>query len=441
MPLQRVAAFPDTNLFLHSRPVNEIDWCSLLQSGAVELKIAPVVTRELEEQKTLNPSRKLKERAATALKFLHRNLEQSQIRDGITLGFLTREPTPEFAASHGLNMQLGDDWLVGTLLLYREDHPDVPCALLTGDLPLTVKARPYQIQVTSPSEKYGLPPEPDPLVKRNQQLEAELLRYKSREPRLMVLFESRETHSRFRLTRPQDGDSEPEIQTLLEAAKQNFPVLDLAPAQLVKASQPPTEPTKNGLLTPMVEAARGLVALSRGFNEDYNRRVKEYYRLYERYLRDAAAFKDLPARIVKLTLVLVNSGTCPADDIYVLLHFPNGFQLYDDENPPKQPEEPPEPSKDVFPGLGLSVPSYLADLHALPQFRNPRLPRIRKTNSYDVTFETDRLQHGFVWNLDPLYASFDSWETIRSFSIDYSVHAGNMIDKETGTLGVEIETA
>ena len=77
MSVTKVDIFPDTNLFLHYRPLSEIDWCSLLQSNAVEIEIAPVVTRELEEQKTLNPSRKLRDRAATALTLLHKYQERS----------------------------------------------------------------------------------------------------------------------------------------------------------------------------------------------------------------------------------------------------------------------------------------------------------------------------------------------------------------------------
>ncbi len=437
MGLQRIAAFPDTNLFLHYRPVNEIDWCSLLQASAVEIKIAPVVTRELEEQKTLHQSRKLRERAATALKLLHKYLGQSQVRDGVTLEFLIKEPTTEFAASRGLNLQLGDDRLVGTLLLYRDEYPDIPCALVTSDLPLTVKATHYQIQLAAPSETLRLPPEPDLLEKKNKQLEEELFRYKSREPVLDVLFDSGESHTRFRLARPRNvnSGSEAEIQSMLEAAKQNCPIVDLKPGQDSGASA-----TVNNPFAQVGEALRSFEAWGLRLYEDYNSRVKEYHREYEQYLRDTFAFKTLATRTIKLDLILANSGTCPAEDIYVLLHFPDGFQLYDEEHPPKQPKEPAVPSKEMNLFPNVSLLSSFPDIHRLPQFRDPSLPRIRKTNSYDVTFEYEKLQHGFNWRFTPLYVAFDSWDSTGSFSVDYTVHAGNMIDERTGELGVVVET-
>src|SRR5437016_8385252 len=85
MSTQRVAVFPDTNLFLHYRPINEIDWCALIKVRPIEIKIAPVVTRELEEQRVIHQSRKIKDRAGSAVKLLQTYLRQNQVRDGATL--------------------------------------------------------------------------------------------------------------------------------------------------------------------------------------------------------------------------------------------------------------------------------------------------------------------------------------------------------------------
>ena len=185
MSVLRVTAFLDTNVFLHYRPLDELDWCSILQADTVEIKIAPVVTRELEAQKTLHQSGKIRERATTALNFLRKYLGQKpprEVREGVTLDFLVKEPTPEFATARDLNLQLGDDRSLGTLLLYREANVDAPCVLVTGDLPLTVKAAHYEVDLIVPSETFLLPTEADPSQKKLKQLEAELVRYKSREP-------------------------------------------------------------------------------------------------------------------------------------------------------------------------------------------------------------------------------------------------------------------
>lgn len=405
----------------------------------MEIKIAPVVTRELEEQKTVNQVRKLKERAATAVKLLYKYLAQKVVREGVSLDFVIKEPSAEYAASRGLNLQLGDDWLIGTFLLYRDEHPGNRCVIATNDLPMTVKASHYQIECLSLDESLQLPSEPDPLEKKNRQLEAEMLRLKSREPVLDVRFEDGQEFARFKI-RPliDPSESEAEIQSKLEVIKQKTPLVAL------KAPQPQLDPATvaNNPLAEMMESMRRisepLETFGRQFYGDYNARAEAYHRDYEVYLRSSAALKSAKTRTIRLRLFLHNGGTCPAEDIHVLLHFPDGLMPYDEEHPPKEPKEPVAPSKEMslMPGAAYLYPDIRS---GLPQPRNPNLPKIRKTNSHEVTYHCDRLKHGFVWSMMPLYIVFDSADSAKSFSIDYTIHAGNMLDERTGKLGVVIE--
>jgi hypothetical protein len=39
--------FPDTNVFLHYRAIDQIDWLMLIKARPIQIKIAPVVGREL----------------------------------------------------------------------------------------------------------------------------------------------------------------------------------------------------------------------------------------------------------------------------------------------------------------------------------------------------------------------------------------------------------
>jgi hypothetical protein len=63
MDTTHAAIFPDTNVFLHYRRLTEIDWCAQSSATTVTMIVGPVVTGELQEQKTLDPSRKLRDRA------------------------------------------------------------------------------------------------------------------------------------------------------------------------------------------------------------------------------------------------------------------------------------------------------------------------------------------------------------------------------------------
>jgi rRNA-processing protein FCF1 len=435
MSAQPVAIFLDTNLFLHYRPISEIDWCRLVQARPVEIKIAAVVTRELEEQRVVHQSRKIRERAGSAVKLLQSYIRQSHVRDGVPLQFLVDEPTAAYAAAHNLNLLLADDRLIGTLLLYRDANPDARCIIVTNDLPLTVKLTHRQIEFISLDDSLLLQSEPDPLERKNKQLEAELLRYKSREPDLAIEFTDGRKYSRFRLTPVEAADPEPEIQAKLAVAREKCKSAELAPSpQPVNANDPFAAVAEQ-----VRQVTEGFHVMGRQFYEHYNRRVEQYYRDYEKYLRDTADFEALAARTIKLELILHNSGTCPAEDIDVSLHFPDGFMLYDEEHPPEPPEEPSVPSMEMnlFPSVSF-LPGF-PDINRLTSLPDRTRPRIRKTNSYDVTFEVLKLKHGFIWTIEPFYVAFDSWASAASFAIDYTIHAGNMIDQQTGHLSIVVE--
>ena len=86
-----------------------------------------------------------------------------------------------------------------------------------------------------------------------------------------------------------------------------------------------------------------------------------------------------------------------------------------------------------------SLPTAGFDGFRMPQLPDPTLPTIRKTKSYDVTFRRAKLQHKLSMHLNPLYAAFPSWESARSFSFEYTIHAGNMMDASSGKLSVVIQ--
>jgi rRNA-processing protein FCF1 len=436
MNMHMTAVFPDTNLFLHYRAINEIDWCALVKARPVEIKIAPVVTREMDEQRVVHQVRRIRDRATSSIKLLRNYIGQNQVRDGVTLQFLTDDPTSEYAAAHNLNLLLSDDRLIGSFMLYRDANPDARCILATNDLALTVKLTQRKIEFISLDDSLLLPSDPDPLEKKTKQLEAELLRYKSREPDLAIKFADGLNYRRFRIAVPTDTpDLEPEIRAQLAAAKEKVKPVKLAP------EPGPIDP--NHAFAEIAEQIRqvteGFQVVGRQFYEDYNRRVEKYYRDYERYLRDTADFKTLATRTIKLELILNNSGTCPAEDIDVQLHFPDGFLLYNERRPPKPPEEPAVPSKEMSLFSNLSLQPNIPYIARMPTLPNPTLPKLRKTNSYDATFEVPKLKHGFLWKIDPFYVAFDSWASVASFAIDYAVHAGNMIDEQSGQVAVIVE--
>ena len=60
---RRKAIFPDTNVFLHFRPLSEIDWPGVCDAEEVILFVPPVILRELNHLKDLHNTPKIRSRA------------------------------------------------------------------------------------------------------------------------------------------------------------------------------------------------------------------------------------------------------------------------------------------------------------------------------------------------------------------------------------------
>lgn len=108
--------FIDTNTALHFRRPNEIDWCALVNARKVVLIAAPILLRELEDQKIINDSRKLRDRAAAYIKWLSRFVRdpEASVRESVSWLFLPGEPQIDFRAE-GLSFKVADDQLIASV--------------------------------------------------------------------------------------------------------------------------------------------------------------------------------------------------------------------------------------------------------------------------------------------------------------------------------------
>lgn len=47
-----------------------------------------------------------------------------------------------------------------------------------------------------------------------------------------------------------------------------------------------------------------------------------------------------------------------------------------------------------------------------------------------------RIKHGFLYKIKPIYLVFESTDTVKSFSIDYKIHAINLRVPNEGRLHI-----
>ncbi len=424
----QLSAFLDTNTFLHFPRPDQLDWPELLQATDVRLIIAPVVIRELNRHKDFPTSNKTRERAATVLRMLDKWSDEPSpvlIRKSVELQFRVQDPLIDFAAFN-LSRDILDDHLIATILEHRIGADQDTLVLVTADVGLKLKAKTHQITVFRLPANLRLPDEVLPEEKRRRELETELKRLRDRSPQLRLLFDNHEPHVKVQLP----FSDQPTLETLS--------------AIELRTKHPKMQVPKPALSRQSEMFLASLNEISPEDIEKYNQQLEKFYAAFEEYTSNLKFLYALRGRMICVNILAENDGTCPAQDVHVFVHFPDGFDLLTEDTLPKEPPRPKPPHKPETPAETMARAFQVPSLYSFsPHLNVPSMttgpanvsrPSIRRTKSYDVEVSITVLRHGFSEALDPLYLIFESRKSIRSFTIDYRIHAANLPDPSVGQL-------
>jgi len=415
-----VVAFVDTLCFLQYPWLASIDWVRILDADSVEIVLAPAVVAELDKKKN-EGSPRLRQRARDALarikEILDRGTLRGNLRPNVTISFVAKQPGIDFEA-HGLSAGHADDRLIATVIEYTGAHPDARVVVVTDDTGLMLKSVARGLTVKEMPEDQRLPDEPDAEALENKRLKTALAEYENRLPRLRVVLNNGKAHCQFPL-KPQVDALPDRIAARIDDLKKNY------------------QPYKKAQVRP--ELALGVGSLfhmvSDAEIDRYNDALPKFFAATEKFLIASAKAEDLFRRSIELNLRVENYGTAPARDLLVLLHFPDGMVVTDEEHRPTEPKapEPPTPPRSQMELLtshslvtGLLPFGGRFDLPDIPLKRNVSGPTIRRTNSFEVRFRIEKISQNLTARLGALYVLFDTWASARSFKIAWKIHTDSL---------------
>jgi hypothetical protein len=332
-------------------------------------------------------------------------------------------PSPLRRLHHTLpppHQRLSSNWLIATAIELKSEKAPVRVAIVTADFGLEVKAGAH-VEVIEMPETMRLPEELNAEEKRVKQLERELRSIQSTSPTLAVSFEDGEPFqvlSFFQI---------PAMTTtrraeLLDAALQKYPK---------KESPQPG-------LSPAAKFQIDFSQITTPFIERRNSECDRYFAEYEEYLDQVSSLAEWFNKTAKVSLRLRNTGGSPATGIDVQIHFPDGFEVLDEEALPNKPSEPVPPLKpeDAIKSMLraplIDVSQLSTSRLRMPRVDNVRLLGIKKTNSHDVRFRIERLKHHTIETLPSVYLHFPN--TPESFQAEYRILADNVAQPVTGDL-------
>lgn len=405
--------FIDTNIALHFRRMDEIDWQQLTGVDKVVLVIAPVLIRELEDQKVGNHSRKIRDRADKTVKWLRKLFKGSKsIRDDVSLHFITHEPKIDFK-SHDLSHDIADDQLIASALDYASQNTPVYIATDDTGVMFKVEAR-EGIKILELLDEHRLKAEPDKLEAENAKLRQRVALLESRIPKLSVAFEGGKSRQERFFTKP----SMENVLSPLQIRKK-YPLKDISiPEEKLPKPRGTIEHLKAHYGSPTYQ----------------NKKIEEYYESYDKYYADRVAYKEEISLRFWLRLVISNDGTAPASGIDLYLYLPEGVKAV--ANSPEEPKCPSPPGERLHnPMRDWHLHNYAHLVSAHSANRNNGKPSIEDNGSV-VRISVDNLKHGFEHECDYITLRFQDWQSFKSFEMKFSISANEIPEATEGTLHV-----
>ena len=450
------SVFLDTNIYMHCKPADQIDWGKVISDDEVEIVVPRVVIGELDNHKNGHPDIKLRHRARERAEQLKGWLRGGgRVREGTTVKRFKLSPAFDFQ-EHDLDKSKPDDELIASILEYRAKHPSTEAVLVTHDVGPQLTADDFGIRTVELPERYKLKVEIDPVEKENQRLRQRVQRLENALPKLSLAFATENgfqdwVEVKVEEERPLAGRA---LEERLAGQKAKYPPLDLPEPRR-------NTPLANEQDTPLSRQLRDVEGLleatfpryakttfSSQEIEDYNRKLENYYQEYKNYLATTQPFRKMRGLTVAVDFIMLNEGAKPGEDIDVHMHLPGGFTPFAEytlPKPPEPPTPPPKPKTELEKLVALTSPRVPEYMLRGPDFlpgksapSNVSGLSIKKTNSHDVKFHVARVKHGTHERVARLFFVFNRFETASHFTIEYQLNPANLPEPVSGELHVKV---
>jgi rRNA-processing protein FCF1 len=430
--------FLDTMIYLHHKPVEQLALPEFLGTEVVRIVVPRITLRELDRHKDAHSSQKIRNRARRILRDIEKwTSDEDDIRAGVSME-LSMDVPVDSCRELGLNVHWNDDLLLASVLRHQQQQSNRRVVLVTQDLSLKLAARQLGVEAVELPDSTRLPDKPDAVELENRELRRAVTALQNAMPRLVVGIcrdGTQVTHAMFNVAEPIQG-GEQEIQTKLEAARARFPKLQM-----------PSPPAVAGLpadvgINRLFGGLGSYTAPELAEYDRYNQEVDVYMRFYEAFLRQEAEWEAANRRTLRFQIGVWNTGTAPAEDVDVVLRFPNGFSLLTEDDLPDKPTKPSSPRRPrSIVEMSRETLRVSSSFEALsPHLRYPIRPvvpseptfSLKRTNSYEVREHFGRVKHGENGLLPMLFLTFDTDDAVASFACEYQLTVANLPDRIAG---------
>ena len=325
--VKKLYLFPDTNIFLQCRPLEQVSWSVLGEWDQIEIMLTRPVVQEIDRQKGMGNGRKAKRaRKVSSLigKLLEAEDERQTLRERPLVQLCLRQKLkPDEPPSEDLNYEEQDDKLVGIALGFQKSHPDAEVRLLSYDTGPMASAKVVGLKYLTVPEEWLLPPETDDSEKQINALKATIAKLERSEPSFEVRF------------LPENQDKKPIQMSLTVFQPLSRKERDELLARLVARFPQCTDfgPSEAQERIPKRNKAPGIlgIGLKEVFHPATDDEINKYRMAYAEWEQKCAeTLSNLPSLLHKclpwpeIVVQIENTGSRPADHTLVVVDVVQG---------------------------------------------------------------------------------------------------------------------
>ena len=453
--------FPDTNLFVQCRDLNELDWSEWDAFDEVHLLVSRPVQREIDNQKGRGNTR-LSHRArsvySTFRTIISSDVNFMIVRDTAPrVKLLLEGPSlPSEELRESLDYSKPDDEVIGCLYRFRKEHPDYDVRLLTHDGGPMMTAKSLGLPFVPIKDDWLLTPEHNENERTIARLNQELATLKRNEPSFQVKCvnqageEIDHVDVVYRLFEPL---VEPEVEEFIAYLKREFPV--------ITDFEPKSRDTRSTIANlGNILGARSPVSQEQIGNYT-NREYPEWIKTCRSMLASIHEALEREAHRPLVHFTIENTGTRPGHDTLLEFFASGDFEFYppEDDLPRWVKEEKddsihiPSPPK---PPRGRSLHTMLGDFDKLlgagrisPEVLRPLSPRQHDPNAWYykplpieptevVRLSCDQWRHGLGEQDFPLEIRPTSSSSEINGMIECVIHAENLSTPARKKIAVKV---
>ena len=328
--------FPDTNLFIQCRPLQELDWLNWSDFDEVHLVVCRPVQREIDSQKGRGNDRVGKRARQTNSLFrdiIAGESDYKLIRESKPQVRLLIEPScfPSPELGDCLDYGETDDRIVGCVHAYRQQNPESDIQLLTHDSGPMATARMISLPFVAVPDDWLLKPESNEAERENKRLRTELEQLRKAEPQFAISFPENDGNE-INLFKFEFSTYEPlsktEVYLKMDLLTRRFPLVTDFGSREPMERQHPIK-----LLGAVLDMKEVFTPASEQEIDEY---TKQQYPAWvskcESMLRQLNVFLEEKTLPIIFSFSAANEGTRPGNDVLVTIKAKGNFQIRPPQN-------------------------------------------------------------------------------------------------------------